>query len=416
MKGILNEQFSKVLIIVGVAFIFLAVCFFTYKANLFDFNASIDTAIFGQFGDIVGGVIGSIWALAGVILFYVGLTEQRKALLVNESVLSNQISALMVQQEEMKLLRDEYAMARSVFEQQREALQAQASTAKIQQFESNFYSLITIYTNITRNLFDNDGELKEIINDFKKINKNDDLELKDKLIQINVNYIKIYQSHRDKISHYLKTVYRIYKVIDEEKSFSTEQKFFYSKIIRSQFTEEELFIIYYNSRSSYGKNFRTLILKYNSLKHLSFLSKLEASNFRSSNTMCNYEKEIFCLEVERSLLSMTRLVNNIEIDNPHYAHRIKNQNITTSIDFFLDDESYLIMDIFYESEILNCLDIDNTEDLILFFKNVILNCLFSSNFETILKTDSVDILSCAVNTCRLKINTDTKLKINEDLF
>lgn len=54
---------------------------------MFNFDVPIKTDVFGQFGDIVGGVIGSLWALAGVILFYAGLTEQRKDIQTNQNAL-----------------------------------------------------------------------------------------------------------------------------------------------------------------------------------------------------------------------------------------------------------------------------------------------------------------------------------------
>ncbi|WP_220780015.1 putative phage abortive infection protein, partial [Shewanella sairae] len=89
------------------------------------------------------------------------------------------------------------------------------------------------------------------------------------------------------MSHYLKTIYRIYKVIDEHGFNSEKEKFFYSKIVRSQFSEKELYLIYYNSHSSYGENFRPLILKYNILKHLNLTSEVEMTFLKSTNPEVN---------------------------------------------------------------------------------------------------------------------------------
>ncbi|GIU42538.1 hypothetical protein TUM4438_09350 [Shewanella sairae] len=162
MGFFISEKFSRVLIFIGVSLLFLFIISFTYKAILFDFNVSIKTDVFGQFGDIVGGVVGSLWALAGVILFYSGLKEQRHDIQTNRDALKEQIKALNYQKEEMALQREEYAMARRVFEQQSDTLKEQSKTSRIQQFESNFYSLLNIYIGIKSELI---KEKHDFIND-----------------------------------------------------------------------------------------------------------------------------------------------------------------------------------------------------------------------------------------------------------
>lgn len=413
----MNERFSKFLIIIGIIFIFLAIVLFTYKANLFNFNVGIDPAIFGQFGDIVGGVIGSLWALAGVILFYVGLTEQRKAIQLNEKALLKQIEALTVQKDEMQLMRNEYSMAREVFTQQKEALKSQANTAKIQQFESNFYSLINIYTNITKRFFGEDGDLTKITNDLRNIEDISNKDFKDRIGLVIKHYISIYQKDKDKISHYLKTVYRIYKIIDEESSFTENQRFFYSKIIRSQFTEEELFIIYYNSHSKYGTNFRTLILKYNLLKHLSFMSKIEVAEYTSEDENFNYKRECFCEKLETSLLKITQLIGNIEVDTPRLTTNINIEDLEVTIDYHLDDDSYLIVDISAKiSTYYKQLGISEKEKFIIFLNHFLLERFFNNNFELLTADDTIEVINLDDSKLRLKIITDNKLQINEDRF
>lgn len=416
VSRLLNEHFSKILIITGAAFAFLAVLFFTYKASLFNFDVAIDTAIFGQFGDVVGGVIGSLWALAGVILFYVGLTEQRKAIKLNESALLKQIEALGVQKEEMTLLREEYVNARQVFTQQKEVLSAQANTSKIQQFESNFYSLINIYTNITKELFGSEGDLKKITNELRKARISSEKDFKNRIDLLVIRYISIYQNHKDKISHYLKTVYRIYKIIDEESSFSDRQKFFYAKIIRSQFTEEELFIIYYNSLSKYGTNFRTLILKYNLLKHLNFLSKIEVKEHKGINETFNYRRECFCEHLESSLLKITKLIDNIEIDNPRLSINISIDDIEVTIDYHLDEDSYLLIDFHCNSSTYIALGMKDEDKFYSFLNFFILDRFFNNNFETLSVEDSIKRIPLDDARFRLKVVTDIKLKINDDRY
>lgn len=89
-----TEKTSKVLMIVGIVLFFLGLFFFLWQHIGINTSEKIDASKFGQFGDFVGGLIGSLWAFAGVILFYVALTEQRDDIRTNREVLKTQVNAL----------------------------------------------------------------------------------------------------------------------------------------------------------------------------------------------------------------------------------------------------------------------------------------------------------------------------------
>ena len=59
----------------------------------------------GQYGDVIGGVVGAVWALAGVFLFYAALTEQREAIEDQKEATQASIKALKIQAQELKLPR-----------------------------------------------------------------------------------------------------------------------------------------------------------------------------------------------------------------------------------------------------------------------------------------------------------------------
>ncbi len=63
------------------------------------------------------------------------------------------------------------------------------------------------------------------------------------------------------------------KIIEQEKIEELE-KFNYIKLLRSQLSENEMLVLYYNSHSDFGGDFYKLILKYNLLKHLPCISKI----------------------------------------------------------------------------------------------------------------------------------------------
>ncbi|MFT6981535.1 MAG: hypothetical protein ACJAUD_000298 [Crocinitomicaceae bacterium] len=108
-----SERTSSVLIIIGIGIIVIGIVIFKWNESL-NPKSTIASDKIGQLGDFIGGIVGSLWALAGVILFYVALSLQRK---------------------EFKLQRLELKATRSVFQQQSEQL-------KIQQRENTFFHLL----------------------------------------------------------------------------------------------------------------------------------------------------------------------------------------------------------------------------------------------------------------------------------
>lgn len=118
----LTEKFSKILLIIGQIIFLLSSIAFIWHDWYFDFNNSINSEKFSHFGDLIGGLIGSIWALAGVILFYVALTEQRSDFKTNREVLNTQAEALKQQIVEFELQRQELIETRKIYQIQSETL------------------------------------------------------------------------------------------------------------------------------------------------------------------------------------------------------------------------------------------------------------------------------------------------------
>jgi hypothetical protein len=269
-----RESASFILIIIGIFFIVFALITFLWLDYNIDLKSQINAEKFAQFGDFIGGLVGSIWALAGVLLFYIALTEQRKEIKINQEALKLQINALNQQVREFELQRKELESSRKIYEEQNKTL-------KTQQFESTFYSLLKVHTGIKDKL---DG-LQTGIDFFKKIFQElvGDYDPKTR-INIHHNgmvekYSILFNVNRGYLAHYFKSFYRILKIIDSNQTFDNKEKTFYAKILRSQLTDYEQLILYYNSHSVYGQKSQPLILKYNLLKHLPIFNKPEFSYF-----------------------------------------------------------------------------------------------------------------------------------------
>lgn len=71
-----SELFAGVLIVIGLIVFGTAALLFAF-GGYFQLWGSIDPEVSGQLGDLVGGVVGAIWALAGVILFYRALVREK---------------------------------------------------------------------------------------------------------------------------------------------------------------------------------------------------------------------------------------------------------------------------------------------------------------------------------------------------
>lgn len=128
-------------------------------------------------------------------------------------------------------------------------------------------------------------------------------------------YVSFYLEYKNQIAHYFRTLYRIFCFIDN--SALTEcDKVEYAKIMRTQLSESELFFLYYNAFSPYGQSFQKIINKYNLIKHLPFLEKLEYQQYTS--LLEGNEKQ----SVELVLLDIRRLINSsmqhIGQDDPKY--------------------------------------------------------------------------------------------------
>lgn len=266
-----NEKGSFFLILSGFVLALAGLLLFLWMDINFLTDQQVNSEKFGQFGDFIGGIVGSIWTLAGLLLFYIALKEQRKDFTVNQEALNIQVQALKRQIKEFKLQRQELESSRRVYEEQ-------SKTLRLQQFESNFYALLNVYLTIKNNLNTldkNQDYFRTLFNSLKNdYNPTDqDISTRDYLM-VN-SYMDLYNKHRGHLSHYFKSFYRILRVIDSTQGFEEREKAFYSKILRSQLTDFENLILYYNSHSIYGAKARPLILKYNLLKHIPLFNKPE---------------------------------------------------------------------------------------------------------------------------------------------
>lgn len=284
---VVSEGFSFVLISIGVLLVAAFLLIFSVGGEFFGNDLSAKTDVFGQLGDIVGGVVGSMWALAGVILFYTGLKDQREDIKINRDALRKQVDALNYQKTELELQTREYRNANSVYRDQ-------SITLRKQQFESNFYSLLNIYGKVRDEVFS-----KEKVDAYDFICSREEGGGK---VDINESYLLYYHEERELLSKYFGMLYRVLKTIDSS-YLDGQDKDFYAKIMRTMLSERELLVLYYNSHSVYGDSIYPLVLKYNLLKSLSPLAKVEFKDYRGVNVDEEVNLRVFLEWLDKFLIS-----------------------------------------------------------------------------------------------------------------
>ncbi len=312
LNFISKENFIFSLIAIGVIGTVIGAVFFLWKEPMFITEAKVNSEKIAQFGDFIGGFFGSIWALAGVFLFYKALTEQRKDFSNNKQALDLQVEALNLQVDalnhqlaEFKLSREEQVLNRRVYEDQ-------SRTLKVQQFESNFYSLLNVYINI-KNQFNSNGEefFKTLLCEIK-ISYSSETQHDEQHSAFIEKYLEVHDLNREKLSNYFRSLYRIITIINDSKFLSSEDKFFYAKIVRAQLSDYELIIISLNAHTYWGEKLKKHILKYNLLKHLPIFCKPEFEHY--SLLQGDNKLLLFSEELDKFLIKHLDLYYSIESD------------------------------------------------------------------------------------------------------
>lgn len=260
----------------------------------------INSEKFGQLGDFIGGTVGAFWALAGVLLFYLALKEQRKDIKINQDSLENQVTALNQQIKEFNLQTKELEQTKQVFIEQ-------AETLKIQRFENTFFQLLQFNQEIIDKLWLNNSfsfdpeeqtsyEKRSVLSKSVIILKNClDTSLKEwtkttltsnpsyvdiKIANIDEAYSKLIEAYNDfyfegidqLLSHYFRNTYHIFKFIYKSELINEDKKQFYASLARAHLSSDELFLIFYNVLiEGLGKpNFLFLVKEFDLLQNFDF--------------------------------------------------------------------------------------------------------------------------------------------------
>lgn len=237
IKGI-----SIVSLCVSLVMLYLFMCHRTGNVGL-DYPVATDKV--GQYGDFVGGVIGTILS---VVLLYLTLKLQREDSSNNSKIY------------------------------------------KAQQLNDEFFHLLDMYHRILDTLSFNDDESfyngkialhKNVEDMYGGFDSSISLPIRRKAA-VSV-YQDFYAKERDFAPVYFRTLYRICEIIDNA-DCEEKKKVEYIKILRAQLTDSELILMRYNAMTPLGYKFTDYINKYNLLKHIPIFLLLEYKEWRRKLT------------------------------------------------------------------------------------------------------------------------------------
>lgn len=216
-----------------------------------------------EFGDFLGGAVGSLWSLAGVLLFYAALADQRKDLEEQKEILAMQIRETVNQTKE--------------FKQQNE-------TATEQKNEGTFFQLLRFHNEIITSIaleiqdmdFSDGSSTVRVINGRKSFVEYYDIYKRffntqfetyssggiDKevlQIVINTSYDQFYEEYQADLGHYFRNIYNILKFVD---TMADTYRNFYLSLLLAQLSNNEVALLFYHCIAPENKNFKQLIEKY----------------------------------------------------------------------------------------------------------------------------------------------------------
>lgn len=319
-----NKVIKWALIISAILSAGMLYLFIFHERNV-AIDEAVATDIVGQYGDFVGGVVGTILSI--VLLYY-------------------------------------------TFGLQREDSKKNARIYELQQLNDKFFKLMEIYNEQLKHLvYKDDDETysgKEALHRYLQDMQAGFEETKSynqRRKRAVEAYFEFYANNRDFAPLYFRTLYRLLEEIYGSGSNVYEEKIKYIKIIRSQFSDSELVFIRYNAMTPMGTNFAPYINRYNLLKHLPPLELLEFKEWKSMLTTQQANAlNVILLNVKKGLVQMLSGLWVKTINSSGKKYRINfYHNIgmsLASVSVIRDSTKHL-----YPGDIFSCLDVFNDDTL-----------------------------------------------------
>lgn len=250
------------LIVIAVLSFVAGIIFFVWPDLIFQISTSSRFQD-NNFGENLGGIVGTLWSSTAVFLFIIALLLQKQELKSQREVLQLQIEELQLQREELKLTRKEMKAQTAQFEKQNKVLE-------IQKFETTFYNQLKMLNDHVNSLEGGKAWFKGIWKTLiAEIHVNNS-DIKNEVILIttvNELYLDKYNQLRSELSPYFRLIDIIFKlIIDFENQHNTSIAL-YINVFRSQFSDYESHFLIYHCIVNISDDISKNVKKYKFVKN-----------------------------------------------------------------------------------------------------------------------------------------------------
>lgn len=329
---------------------------FIWHKKTVDVNCPIATDEVGQYGDFVGGVIGTILS---VFLLYFTLKLQREDSRKNSNVYSSQ------------QLNDEFFHLIEVYNVILQGFEVEGA-------DDHFYIGKQAVHKSVENMYDG--------------YTSDQPSVQGRKLAVWA-YLEFYAMERSFAPVYFRTLYRICQIVDESDCHG-EKKVEYMKILRAQLTDSELILIRYNAMTPLGNKFAFYINKYNLLKHIPIFMLLEYKMWRKQMNLgdaYNMSNFLQILKEEMADLVKPENVDKIHLKvhkNLKYAVRVSVSTTKDNIFLTLIKRRNAIIKNNDSLKSLDNLSFDNLTSLLRYYMK---DCFVLNSFNQLNPRKELDI-------------------------
>lgn len=262
MNDLQNKSIISKSLLYGLmaACVIIAITFMIMLAlhRYYDTNSPFDAGLFGNYGDFIGGVIGTIVAFYSAYLLVRTFENQVKT---NDSVITANNAAIA-------------------------ASQMEGYQSQLERFDSMFNSLLSSYLKAIESYnYQIDGSMvygrnafEHIVNRFIDCDFENNYEYQRRNYAAVEEYADFYAKERTHLSVHLRLLYLVVSLIANS-DLDEDDKVNYAKLIRGQMSDAEMLIVRYNCSSDYGIKMRDCCNTFNLTKHAPIMHLLEFKKY-----------------------------------------------------------------------------------------------------------------------------------------
>lgn len=296
---------SFLLVIIG----FVLIIYFAFNPAFNDGSGIIDSKLASEYGNLIGGLVGALFSLAGLILIYTNFIAQKKSLDIQQ--FENKFFELIryhrenVRNIEINKINGDKIIGHNAFVYFKNCIEYILDFIKLYLSDEAFNEInnpknqISIaYIFFFYGFEDNSLELikKSLKGIHKLIGDNENTSFLDVIFNSCKEKVKekfLTAGHQEFLGHYFRHLYNSFMFIKNYKNLNSDEKYNYGKILRSQLSTYEQAVIFYNILTPIGESWiqNNLIDEFQIIKNIptNFLKDINPKDF-FNNIKFEWEK------------------------------------------------------------------------------------------------------------------------------